>query len=388
MTIASRTRGPTTVLAVTDLRTQFHTDEGVVRAVDGVSLELRAGETLGLVGESGSGKSVTALSIMGLVAKPAGEIVSGEVLVDGISVLGKSDEEMRRIRGRTVAMIFQDPMTSLNPLLTVGRQITEVLRLHLGLSKASARVRAIELLAHVGIPSPETRVGNYPHQFSGGMRQRVMLAMALSCKPKVLLADEPTTALDVTIQAQILRLLKDMAKESRTATLIITHDLGVIAGITQRVHVMYAGRIVEKADTSELFDNPKMPYTWGLLRSIARIDDEHGARLTPIEGLPPDAVSERAGCSFEPRCPYRRPICAERDPMLAPIPDAAADHLAACWGTQAAPDGGWLVGVDWRTDQGDATIVAKIRAAAARAGGAERDDDPSAPRNRRPRRAK
>ena len=361
--MTTSTAGPSThdrakVLEIKNLRTQFHTAEGVVHAVDGVSLELRAGETLGLVGESGSGKSVTALSIMGLVAKPAGEIVEGVVLVDGISVLGKGNDEMRKIRGKTVAMIFQDPMTALNPLFTVGWQITEALRLHLGFSKASAKKRAIELLAQVGIPSPETRAANYPHQFSGGMRQRVMIAMALSCEPKVLLADEPTTALDVTIQAQLLELLKGITEASQTAILLITHDLGIIAGTTQRVHVMYAGRIVEKADTSELFDNPKMPYTWGLLGSIPRIDDELGARLTPIEGLPPAGVLEREGCSFEPRCRYRRPICAERDPRLAVIPHAASDHEAACWGTQDGPGGGWLMDVDWRSDLGDSDASA------------------------------
>ena len=376
MTTGTVTSARAKVLEIKDLRTQFHTDEGAVRAVDGVSLELREGETLGLVGESGSGKSVTALSVMGLISKPAGEIVSGEVLIDGISVLGKGNDAMRKIRGKTVAMIFQDPMTSLNPLFTIGRQITEALRLHLGLNKTQALERAIELLAHVGIPSPETRVSNYPHQFSGGMRQRVMIAMALSCKPKVILADEPTTALDVTIQAQILTLLKNIAKESQTATLLITHDLGIIAGTTERVCVMYAGRIVEKADTSELFDNPKMPYTWGLLRSIPRIDDELGARLTPIEGLPPDVVLERVGCSFEPRCQYRRPICAEREPMLAAIPGAASDHAAACWGTQDGPDGGWLIDVDWRTDFGDEAIVEEIRAAAVK----QRDGDASSTR--------
>lgn len=341
------------VLEIKNLHTQFQTEEGAVHAVDGVSLELKAGETLGLVGESGSGKSVTALSIMGLIAKPAGEIVSGEVLVDGVSVLGKGGDEMRKIRGKTVAMIFQDPMTSLNPLFTVGWQIAEALRLHLGSSRASAKKRVIELLARVGIPSPETRAASYPHQCSGGMRQRVMIAMALCCGPKVLLADEPTTALDVTIQAQLLELLKDIAEASHAATLLITHDLGIVAGQTQRVHVMYAGRIVEKAHTSELFDNPKMPYTWGLLRSIPRIDDARGARLTPIDGLPPVGVLERTGCSFEPRCRYRRPICAERDPQLAVVPGAASDHEAACWGTQDAPGGGWLIDVDWRNDLGD-----------------------------------
>ena len=339
-----------TVLEVNNLRTRFHTEEGPVRAVDGVSLELREGETLGLVGESGSGKSMTALSIMGLVARPAGGIVEGEIRLDGVNVVGKNDDAMRKVRGKTVAMIFQDPMTSLNPLLTVGRQVTEALRLHLGLGRAQAQERAIELLTDVGIASPETRVASYPHQFSGGMRQRVMIAMALSCKPKVLLADEPTTALDVTVQAQLLELLKSIAEATQTATLLITHDLGIIAGTTERVHVMYAGRIVEKAETSELFDNPKMPYTWGLLKSIPRIDDAYGSRLTPIEGLPPDGVQQRTGCAFEPRCSYRRPICAERDPRLGLVPHAAPDHEAACWGTQESREGGWLVDVDWRSE--------------------------------------
>ncbi len=363
MTPAAAPNATSPVLEIEDLRTYFNTEEGEVRAVDGVSLELRAGETLGLVGESGSGKSVTALSIMGLVPKPTGRIVSGAVRVDGSDVLGADEAEMRRVRGKTVAMIFQDPMTSLNPLLTVGRQITEALRLHLGHNRATAKARAIELLAYVGIPSPEARVNHFPHQFSGGMRQRVMIAIALSCEPKVLLADEPTTALDVTIQAQLLGLLKAIADESGTATLLITHDLGIIAGATQRVHVMYAGRIVEKADTLELFDNPKMPYTWGLLRSLPRIDAEQGARLTPIEGQPPDVVAERTGCSFAPRCQYRRDICLQEDPTLRSVPNAAADHEAACWGTQDVPGGGWLKDTNWRTDLGDEAVIEEIRRA-------------------------
>jgi len=361
-TPADGAKVPEAVLRIKDLRTQFHTEQGVVRAVDGVSLKLRAGETLGLVGESGSGKSVTALSTMGLIAKP-GRIVGGEVWVDGVNVLSVDDRAIQSIRGKTVAMIFQDPMTSLNPLLTIGRQITEALRKHLGLGKAEARARAVELLATVGIPAPETRLTHYPHQFSGGMRQRVMIAMALSCEPKVLLADEPTTALDVTIQAQLLTLLGDLANASGTATLLITHDLGIIARTTQRVHVMYAGRIVEKADTAELFANPKMPYTWGLLRSIPRIDAALGVRLTPIEGQPPDVVAESSGCSFAPRCPYRRLICAERDPALLVVANAAPDHRAACWGTQDVPEGGWLKGVDWRTELGDVELLEEIRRA-------------------------
>ena len=308
------------LLEVNDLKTQFFTRDGVVRAVDGVTFHLDAGETLGLVGESGCGKSVTALSLMRLIPQPPGKIVNGQIVFDGQDILKMDDDDVRGIRGNNIAMIFQDPMTSLNPVLTISRQISEALELHLKLDKSEARKQTIELLELVGIPSAKKRVDDYPHQFSGGMRQRVMIAMALSCKPKLILADEPTTALDVTIQAQILELLKSLAKEFRTAFILITHDLGVVAGMTQRINVMYAGRIVEKADTGELFANPKMPYTWGLLRSIPRLDEQRKAKLLPIEGLPPDLIS---------------------------------------------PPGGWLVDTDWRREVGDVRVIEEIKGQAA-----------------------
>ncbi len=346
------------LLAVTDLHTQFFTRDGVVRAVDGVSFELDQGETLGIVGESGCGKSVTALSLMRLIPQPPGKIVKGTIIFDGADVLKMDDDEVRGIRGNNIAMIFQDPMTSLNPVLTISRQITEALELHLKMDKAEARKRTVELLDLVGIPSAKKRMDDYPHQFSGGMRQRVMIAMALSCNPKLILADEPTTALDVTIQAQILELLKGLAREFRTAFILITHDLGVVAGMTQRIHVMYAGKIVEKADTGELFANPKMPYTWGLLRSIPRLDEKRKSKLVPIEGLPPDLIVPPPGCRFEPRCQYRRDICREKEPELKHIPNAKADHEARCWGTQ---EGGWLVNTDWRSEVGDTRILEEIK---------------------------
>jgi oligopeptide transport system ATP-binding protein len=346
------------LLEVKDLKTQFFTRDGVVHAVDGVSFELAAGETLGLVGESGCGKTVTALSLMRLIPQPPGKIVDGVIVFDGQDVLKMDDDEVRGIRGNNIAMIFQDPMTSLNPVLTISRQISEALELHLKMDRAEARKRTIELLELVGIPSAKKRLDDYPHQFSGGMRQRVMIAMALSCNPKMILADEPTTALDVTIQAQILELLKGLAKEFRTAFILITHDLGVVAGMTQRIHVMYAGKIVEKADTTELFANPKMPYTWGLLRSIPRLDESRRAKLLPIEGLPPDLIVPPPGCRFEPRCQYRRDICHEKEPPLEHVPNAKPDHEARCWGTQA---GGWLVDVDWRREVGDVSVLEEIK---------------------------
>jgi len=353
------------LLEVNDLKTQFFTRDGVVRAVDGVTFHLDAGETLGLVGESGCGKSVTALSLMRLIPQPPGKIVNGQIVFDGQDILKMDDDDVRGIRGNNIAMIFQDPMTSLNPVLTISRQISEALELHLKLDKSEARKQTIELLELVGIPSVKTRVDGYPHQFSGGMRQRVMIAMALSCKPKLILADEPTTALDVTIQAQILELLKSLAKEFRTAFILITHDLGVVAGMTQRINVMYAGRIVEKADTGELFANPKMPYTWGLLRSIPRLDEQRKAKLLPIEGLPPDLISPPGGCKFEPRCQYRRDICREKEPELQHIPNAKPDHEARCWGTQNVAGGGWLVDTDWRREVGDVRVIEEIKGQAA-----------------------
>jgi len=346
------------LLEVTDLHTQFFTRDGVVRAVDGVTFQVAAGETLGIVGESGCGKSVTALSLMRLIPQPPGKIVSGSIMFDGQDILKMDDDDVRGIRGNNIAMIFQDPMTSLNPVLTISRQISEALELHLKMDKSEARKRTIELLELVNIPSAKKRVDDYPHQFSGGMRQRVMIAMALSCNPKLILADEPTTALDVTIQAQILDLLKNLAREFRTAFILITHDLGVVAGMTQRINVMYAGRIVEKADTVELFANPKHPYTWGLLRSIPRLDESRKAKLVPIEGLPPDLIAPPPGCKFEPRCQYRRDVCGEKEPELKHIPNAKSDHESRCWGTQ---EGGWLVDTDWKREIGDTRVLEAIK---------------------------
>jgi oligopeptide transport system ATP-binding protein len=316
------------LLEVRDLRTQFFTQDGVVKAVDGVSFHLMPGETLGLVGESGCGKSITALSIMRLIPSPPGKIVSGEIIFEGEDILKMSDDEVRSIRGRKIAMIFQDPMTSLNPVLTINRQISEALELHLGMSKQQARQRAIELLKMVGIPNAEQRVDQYPHQFSGGMRQRVMIAMALSCNPSLLIADEPTTALDVTIQAQILDLIRTLQHEHNTALILITHDLGVVAGMTDRINVMYAGHIVETAPTEELFENPKHPYTVGLLNSIPRLDAPRKERLNPIRGLPPDLIDLPDMCPFVPRCDFAREKCSEKNP---PLFDVNPVHRSACW---------------------------------------------------------
>jgi oligopeptide/dipeptide ABC transporter ATP-binding protein len=255
-------------------------------------------------------------------------------------------------------MIFQDPMMTLNPVLRIETQMVEAVRAHADVSEDEARIRARDALGQVGIPSPEERLKAYPHQFSGGMRQRVAIAIALINKPDLIIADEPTTALDVTIQAQILDLLKNLAREFRTAFILITHDLGVVAGMTQRIHVMYGGKIVEKADTGELFSNPKMPYTWGLLRSIPRLDESRKAKLLPIEGLPPDLIAPPPGCRFEPRCQYRRDICKEKEPELERIPNAKPDHEARCWGTQ---EGGWLVTTDWRREVGDVRVIEEIK---------------------------
>ncbi len=318
----------TPVLDVRGLKTYFATEEGTVKAVDDVSFSLEKGETIGIVGESGSGKSITSLSIMGLVPKPAGRIESGEITFEGRNLTRISEKEMRAIRGNRMAMIFQDPMTSLNPVLTVGRQLTEALRLHMKLDADAARTRAAELLAIVGIPSPEKRLGDYPHQFSGGMRQRVMIAMALSCNPKLLIADEPTTALDVTIQAQIIELIKRLQRELDTSVVIITHDLGIVAGMADKVLVMYAGRVVEEAATREIFANPRMPYTIGLLRSIPRLDEQEGRRLTPIRGMPPDMVHLPRGCPFAPRCDYFVP--GRCDVERPPLRQVAPGHRAAC----------------------------------------------------------
>jgi oligopeptide transport system ATP-binding protein len=316
------------LLEVKNLKTQFHTQDGVVKAVDDVSFYVMPGETLGVVGESGSGKSMTGLSIMRLIPSPPGKIANGEVLFEGKDILKMSDNEVRSIRGHQIAMIFQDPMTSLNPVLTVNRQISESLILHLGMNKSQARARAIELLKMVGIPNAEARVDQYPHQFSGGMRQRVMIAMALSCNPKLLIADEPTTALDVTIQAQILDLMRDLQKERGTGVIMITHSMGVVAGMADRVQVMYAGHIVETASTGEIFANPRHPYTVGLMKSIPRLDARTKDRLEPIRGLPPDLIDLPDMCPFVPRCNYAREQCEQKNP---PLIDVGNGHYSACW---------------------------------------------------------
>ena len=321
------------LLEVRDLHTVFSTKEGLVKAVDGVSFELNAGETLGIVGESGCGKSVTALSIMRL--QRPGRIVGGKVMFKGQDLTRVSDYEMREIRGREIAMIFQDPMTSLNPVLTIGRQIREALETHFGMSRKAAGRRAAELLDQVGIPSAAARARDYPHQFSGGMRQRVMIAMGLTTTPQVLIADEPTTALDVTIQAQILDLLRDVNREFGTATILITHNLGVVAGMCQRLIVMYAGKIVEAGPTMDVFANPKHPYTWSLLRSIPRLDAERHEPLRPIEGLPPNLVDLPNGCSFHPRCVFKVERCGRDVPALLQVGDT---QRAACWVTQSGAE--------------------------------------------------
>jgi oligopeptide transport system ATP-binding protein len=333
----AHTRHARKLLEVRNLTTHFFTGDGVVHAVDDVSFELDYGETLGLVGESGCGKSVTALSLTRLVPDPPGKIVSGEVIFDGINVLKLSNEEMRLLRGKKIGFIFQDPMTSLNPTLTIGFQIAESAKLHLGLSRKAADDRAAELLNKVGIPRARDRMHDYPHQFSGGMRQRVMVAIALACDPMLLLADEPTTALDVTIQAQILDLIRSLSEEFGTAVILITHDLGIAAGMCNRVNVMYAGRIVETADVDDIFERPRMPYTWGLMDSLPRLDEERGARLRTIEGLPPDLIDPADACRFAPRCSYVREQCTEHEPQLTPRDQPR--HLARCWGTEP---GGWL----------------------------------------------
>ena len=316
------------LLEIRDLATHFFTQEGVVKAVDGINYELEEGEVLGVVGESGCGKSVSALSIMRLVANPPGRTVRGEVVFEGEDLLLMDDAEMRGVRGNKIAMVFQEPMTSLNPVLTIGRQLTETLELHLGMSKDQSRARAAELLQLVGIPDADSRLKDYPHQFSGGMRQRVMIAMALSCNPRLIIADEPTTALDVTIQAQILELMQDLAAQFGTAMIIITHNLGVVARYAHRVIVMYAGKIIETGDSREIYHNPRHPYTMGLLASVPRLDESERARLEAIEGLPPNLVNMPAGCSFAPRCRFAIEQCLEEEPTLV---DTGGGHTAACW---------------------------------------------------------
>jgi oligopeptide/dipeptide ABC transporter ATP-binding protein len=318
-----------TLLEVRSLTTEFVTRGGVVRAVDGVSWDVAEGETVALVGESGCGKSVSALSVMRLVAAPAGRVVGGQVFFKGRDLLALSEEEMRRVRGREIAMVFQEPMTSLNPVLTIGRQLTEGLEIHLGMTRGEARQRAAEVLATVGIPDAARRLSQYPHQLSGGMRQRIMIAAALACNPALILADEPTTALDVTIQAQILELMRDLSRRFGVAMLIITHNLGVVARYADRVNVMYAGRIVERGSARDLYRRPRHPYTLGLLRSVPRLDEPRRARLEPIEGQPPDLTRLGAGCAFAPRCTFRVERCRVERPILAPADGEG--HVTACW---------------------------------------------------------
>jgi oligopeptide transport system ATP-binding protein len=318
--------GNGTLLEVRDLRTYFETEDGTVKAVDGITFELKRGETLGIVGESGSGKSVTTLSIIRLIPSPPGKIVSGEVIFHERDILLLPEDGVRKIRGRRIAMIFQDPMTSLNPFMKISKQLMEITRLHLGYSKQQAYEHAIKMLETVGIPDARTRVDGYPHEFSGGMRQRVMIAMALSCEPELLIADEPTTALDVTIQAQILELIKKLKQETGTSVILITHDLGVVAGMTDHLIVMYAGKVFERASTKELFAQPGNPYTQGLLRSIQDPTDEQG-KLYQIPGLPPDVAHLGAGCPFAPRCDRVEDICRREFP---PFVQLQPEHYSLC----------------------------------------------------------
>jgi oligopeptide transport system ATP-binding protein len=315
------------LLEVTDLRVTFTTDDGIVGAVNGLSYAVAPGVTLGIVGESGSGKSVNALAVMRLISTPPGRIEGGSIRLRGEELLTKSEPEMRKIRGKEIAMIFQDPMTSLNPVLTVGDQIAEAVRLHLGFSKQDARAKTIDMLRMVRIPSPEDRVDDYPHQFSGGMRQRVMIAMALSCDPAVLIADEPTTALDVTIQAQILELMQEMQQRLGSAIVLITHDLGVVAETCENVLVMYAGSMLEYGPAQRIFHAPKHPYTMGLLASLPRLDERKHTRLVPIEGQPPNLLHIPPGCAFAPRCRHRMPICDQ----VVPQYDFGGGHVARCF---------------------------------------------------------
>ncbi len=316
------------LLEVNNLVTRFYTEDGVVHAVNGISYTLDEGESLALVGESGCGKSVSVLSIMGLIPNPPGRIDDGTVMYNGRDLLKVSTEEMRSVRGREIAMVFQDPMTSLNPVLTIGRQLTEGLKLHLGMNSAQAKSRAAEMLELVGIPNAEDRLSDYPHQFSGGMRQRVMIAMALSCNPSLLIADEPTTALDVTIQAQIVELVKQLQEKLGMAIIWITHDLGVIAGMVEKVAVMYAGHIVEMAQVHSLYKKRRHPYTLGLLESIPKLDQDKDTRLATIKGLPPDLLQEPEFCPFAPRCPYAIDKCWQENPSLVPT---GPNHQTACW---------------------------------------------------------
>ena len=325
-----------TLLAVDGLHVEFWTQRGTVHAVNGVSFEIAAGETLGIVGESGCGKSVTSLAILGLLPR-AGRVTAGSATFDGRDLIGLSDRELRRIRGREIAMIFQDPMTSLNPVLTIGRQLCEALETHFGVSGREAQARAVELLGQVGIPEPKRRADDYPHQFSGGMRQRAMIAMALACEPKLLIADEPTTALDVTIQAQILDLLRGLVAERNTALIMITHDLGVVAGTCERVNVMYGGMVMETGSAEAVFRSPRHPYTLGLLQSVPRLDTPRGRKLQPIEGAPRDMLRPPSACPFAPRCGYEVDRSRREVP---PLLEVAPGHKVACF--NPVPEDAWL----------------------------------------------
>jgi oligopeptide transport system ATP-binding protein len=317
------------LLAIRDLHTEFRTGTGIVRAVDGVSWDVGPGETVAIVGESGSGKSVTALSVLRLIAEPPGRITSGQIWFDGQDLLLLPPEAMRAVRGGAIGMVFQEPMTSLNPVLTIGRQITETLEQHRGLDRGAAYQRAVELLVMVGIADAARRLKQYPHQLSGGMRQRVMIAIALACEPKLIIADEPTTALDVTIQAQILELMKSLTRRLGVALVIITHNLGVVARYANRVNVMYAGRIVESGPATDIYHHPQHPYTMALLRSVPRLDRPRQTRLDPVEGQPPDLTRLDAGCAFRPRCRFAVDACATARPALAAAVDPG--HLSACF---------------------------------------------------------
>ncbi len=345
------------LLEVRDLRTTFKTEDGIVAAVNGLSFSVEPGSTLGIVGESGSGKSVTSLSIMRLIAQN-GRIESGAILFKGENLLDKSEAEMRRIRGRDIAMIFQDPMTSLNPVLTIGEQIAEATRLHLGLNKRQALDKAVDMLNLVRIPDARKRLRDYPHQFSGGMRQRVMIAMALSCDPAVLIADEPTTALDVTIQAQIIELMNEMQARLGSAIVLITHDLGVVAETCENVLVMYGGNMVEYGSAAQIFASPKMPYTMGLLESLPRLD-QAGDRLIPIDGQPPNLLRMPPGCAFAPRCRYRMPIC---DSPVA-LYDFGAGHVARCYLYDERADGQKPIAAENRPIVPGTAVAARPRAA-------------------------
>jgi len=316
------------VLSIRDLRYSFHTYAGEVQAVRGVSFDLYRGETLGIVGESGCGKSVTVQTIMKLNPQPPGEIKSGQILLEGQDIVPMNEREMQRIRGAEISMIFQDPMTCLNPTMTVGKQVGESLVLHQGVSKSEAFKKAIDLLDLVKIPNPGVRAKQYPHQFSGGMRQRAMIAMALACNPKLLIADEPTTALDVTIQAQILELMRDLKNKTNNATILITHDLGIVASMSDRIAVMYAGHIIEMGSADKVFYNPKHPYTWGLLDSRPRVDHPRDQKLDPIEGMPPDLIKPPKGCAFADRCKHSMKICHEVMPADTIVSEG---HQVRCW---------------------------------------------------------